>query len=183
MAQLSTRYATALFELALESGTSELFFTQATTLRDALLDDECRRLIEHPLTPVTCKLEFLDSVFKGKIHTDLLGFLHMAILKNREEYIVPGLSLFIKRMDEHFGKVQANVVAATALNENQITALRSMLSKKLSKQVDVPVRVDPSLIGGFSVHADGYFIDRTIKKRLDDMKLSLKRGAVSDSQA
>ena len=183
MAQLGARYAAALFELATESGSPELFRDQAILLRDSLSDTECRRLIEHPLISATRKTEFLDSVFKGNIHIDLLSFLHIAIFKNREEFIVPGLALFIKRMDEHFGNVQANITSASALSGSQIAALRTMLSRKLGKQVEVTVRVDPSLIGGFSVHADGYFIDRTIKKRLSDMKLSLKRGAISDSQA
>jgi len=49
------------------------------------------------------------------------------------------------------------------------------LSKKLNKRVEVSLKVDPSVIGGFFVHVDGYFIDRTIKKHLHDMKATIKK--------
>ena len=183
MAQLSARYATALFDLAMESRVPGEYLEQAVFLRDTLSGEECLRIIEHPQIPAAQKIAFLENAFKGNIHDDLLGFLHMAISKNRESFIVPGLNLFIHRMDEYFGKVKANVASATALHEDQVAALRAMLSKKLGKQVEISVQVDPALIGGFSIHTDGYFIDRTIKKRLNDLKISLKRGTLNDSQA
>ena len=183
MAQLSARYAAALFDIAMESGVPEEYRDQAVFLRDTLSGKECLRMTLHPQISAAQKHEFLESVFKGNIHDDLLGFLYMAIAKNRESFIVPGLSAFIKRMDEHFGRVKANVVSAHPLSESQISALREMLSKKLNKHVEISAKVDPALIGGLTIHMDGYYIDRTIKKRLDDMKISLKRGTVNDSQA
>jgi len=183
MAQLSARYAAALFELAMESGMPGEYREQAVFLQKALSDDECRRIIEHPQIPASGKSAFFENAFKGNIHDDLLGFLHMAVAKNRESFIIPGLAAFIKKMDEHFGRMKAYVVSATELREEQVRAISLMISKKLGKQVEISARVNPALIGGFYIHMDGYYIDRTIRKKLSDMKISLKRGTVHDSQA
>ena len=181
MAQLSARYAAALFELALENGNAALYREQAVLIRDALNSEECRSVIEHPRVSGAKKKEFLSSVFAGGISEDLLGFLYLAIDKNREGFILPGLNAFIARLDEFAGRTGATVVSADALSEAQLGALRELIGKKLGKEVDITYRVDPSLIGGFYIHADGYLLDRTIKKRLREMKVSLQRSTAHDS--
>ena len=183
MAQLSARYAAALLELALESGNTAQYRQQAVLIRDALREEECRRVLEHPHITGAKKKEFIDSIFAGNINGDLLGFLYLVIAKNREAFLVPGLNSFIDRLDKLSGRTGATVVSAVELSEKQVSALAELIGKKLGKQVEVSVQVDPSLIGGFYVHADGYLLDYTIKKRLREMKLSLQRSTANDSTA
>jgi len=183
MAQLSARYAAALLELALESGNMELYREQAVLIRDALKSEECRRVLEHPHITGAKKREFIDSIFAGNINNDLLGFLYLVIAKNRESFLVPGLSAFIDRVDQLSGRTGATVVSAAELSEKQVAELAQLIGKKLGKQVEVSVQVDPSLIGGFYVYADGYLLDYTVKKRLREMKLSLQRSTANDSTA
>ena len=181
MAGLSARYASALFELALESGNAAAYRDQAVLIRDALSDEACRRVIEHPHVSAQQKKELVSRAFAGKISEDLLGFLHLAIDKNRERFILPGLRALIGRLDEHFGRAGATIVSASALSEEQIAALRELIGKKLGKELEISVQIDPSLIGGFYIYADGYLLDRTIKTRLKEMKVSLQRSTAHDS--
>ena len=183
MAQLSGRYAAALFGLALESGGLGNYREQAAFLRDTLKNEDCRRVIEHPHISGAGKKEFLSALFAGKVSDDLLGFLYLGIDKNREKFLVPGLGAFIARVDEFTGRVDATVVCAAPLDKSQILKLEKLLSKKLDKRVSVSVQVDPSVIGGMCIRADGYFLDMTVKKRLSDMKASLQRSTADDSQA
>jgi F-type H+-transporting ATPase subunit delta len=175
MASLSARYASALFDLALESGETAGYRDEAAMIKDALSDEDCRRVLEHPHITGTKKKEFIDSIFAGRISKNLLGFLHLVIDKNRVAYLVPGLAAFIERLDQLSGRAGATVVSANELSEKQVLGLNELIGKKLGKKVEANVQVDPSVIGGFYVHADGYLLDYTIKKRLREMKVSLQR--------
>jgi F-type H+-transporting ATPase subunit delta len=181
MARLSARYASALFDLAIGSGNPDEYFEQAVFLRDTLCGTDYRHIITHPQIPTARKLELIDEAFADRIHADLCGFLCLAVSKNRESFIIPGLEEFIRMMDEHNGMVTANVVCATELGENQTADLKALLEKKLGKKVSIETSVDKSVLGGFRILMDGYFIDRTIRKQLHDMKASLQRSIAHDS--
>ena len=184
MAQLSGRYAAALFDLAIESGDLAGYREQALLMRDALEDDDCKRIIEHPHITRAQKKQFVDELFAGKVSDDLMGFLYMGIDRGREKFLAPGLSAFVARVDEFSGRAQATVTCAASLEKSQTLALEALLSKKTGKQVSVGAQiVDPSVIGGICIQMDGYFLDLTVKKKLSDLKASLQRSTAHDSQA
>lgn len=182
MAELSRRYATALFELATESGDFEGFLSQAHLVNDSLDIDECRKVIEHPLIATKDKRQLIDAAFSGNVNEHLIGFLYLAIDKNRERFIRPAFKDFFQMSDAFLGKTNANVVSATPLKPEQVEQLEALLSKKLNKRVSVITRVDPSLLGGLSIHVDGYLIDRTLKTQLRNMRNSMKRGTSDDPE-
>ena len=173
MARLSSRYATAIFDLSVEGGKINEALTQAIYVRDALKDEKCQKLITHPRISADEKRSFFDEIFKGHINPDLLGFLHLAVAKNREAFIVPVLSDFIDMANDHLKKTTAFVTSAVPLRNDQVSALAALLSKKTNKHVTVEQKIDPSIIGGLHIQVDGYFIDRTIKTRLQEIKASL----------
>jgi len=176
VAKLSSRYASALFDLSLERNALNDNLEQAEFLRDTFSEAQCQRIIKHPRISGKEKKSFFDSAFSGKISNDLLGFLHLAVEKNREAFIVPVLDDFIDMGNRHIRKTTALVVSAVPLKNEQVSALEALLSKKLDKQVTINHKVDPSLIGGLYVQVDGYYIDRTVKSSLKDIKDSLISG-------
>ena len=173
MAQLSRRYGTAIFELALERGNLNESLDQALFLKDVLKEDDCKAILTHPRISSNEKKSFLDEAFKNHVSTDLMGLLHLSIDKSREEYIIPILTEFITMSKRSLRKATAVVVSAVPLKEEQKAALSALLSRKLNKQVEIDVRVDPAVIGGLHIQVDGYYIDRTIRTRLQELKLSM----------
>ena len=173
MAELNTRYATALFELSLENDNLDECFEQALVVRDILKTDDCRRVMEHPHISGDEKRAFLHEAFSGGLNQNLNGFLHLLIAKNRESIMYSSLSEFIDMTDSFKGRAKAGVVSAVELDDNQVAALQSTLSRKMGKQVEMSLKVDPSLIGGLYIHADGCYINRTIKEQLIEMKKSI----------
>jgi len=74
---------------------------------------------------------------------------------------------------------KVHVLSSVLLNENQISALENLMSKKLGKQIEISSEIDSSMIGGLYIRYDGIVIDHTVKKQLQDLKESIKRrGAV-----
>jgi len=170
MANLGRRYATALFELSAEQGLLEDHLRQATLLRDTLQTDECKSFITHPRITGVEKKAFIDNIFKGHIHDYLLGFLHLTVDKNREDFLLPALDALVEMIRAHHNETTARVVSAVPLSEAQLTAMTSLLTRKLGKKVNIAVVVDPAIIGGLSIQVDGVFIDRTIRYQLRNMK-------------
>jgi F-type H+-transporting ATPase subunit delta len=106
------------------------------------------------------------------------------ILKNREAAIVPSLAQFIEMCNAYQGRSKASVISAVPLADGQVKAIVDLLCKKTGKQIDISLRVDPSLIGGLSVLADGFCLDNTVRTGLKEMKNSIMSGeGLDDSQA
>jgi F-type H+-transporting ATPase subunit delta len=175
VAQLNNRYARAIFDLSIERGALKENLDQALFMRDVLDEEDCQSIITHPRISANEKRSFFDEVFSERVSNDLLGFLHLAVSKNRTAYIVPALDSFINMAHDHLRKATALVVSAVPLREEQISALAVLLSNKTSKQVNVEQKVDPTVIGGLYIQVDGYFIDRTLKTRLQEIRNSLEQ--------
>jgi len=171
--RLSARYATAIFNLSVERGTLSENLDQAIFLRDVLEDKDCQSIITHPRISPAQKRSFFNESFSNHIGQDLMGFLHLTVSKNREAVIVPTLLSFIEMANNFVRKTTATVVSAVPLKKEQVNSLAILLSKKTKKQVTIEQKVDPSILGGLYVQVDGYFIDRTIKTRLHEVKLNM----------
>ncbi len=176
MAELKDRYAAALYELSAESGRIEDNLKGAAYVLDALKVGGSEEFLRHPHIPREAKKELLSSLFEGKLSLELMGFLYMAADRRREAMIVPALTEFADRVNRELGRVTASVVSAAPLTEKQLETLRETLSRKLQKQVEIRHSVDPALLGGFYVHADGRLIDSSVRFELKKLKESMEGG-------
>lgn len=173
MAQLVNRYASAIFDLSLERERLDENLGQAVFMKDVLAEPDCQTIITHPRISATEKRSFFDEAFSKHVSEDLMGFLYLAIEKGREEFIVPILADFINMANAHLRKATAMVVSAVPLAPQQVGALAALLSRKLGKHVDIEQKTDKSVLGGLYIQVDGYYMDRTIKTRLQELKLSM----------
>jgi len=176
MERLSSLYASALFDLALQKGVTDEILDQATMIRDSLSDPDCRRILTHPHISPAEKQAFLDKAFAGHIHEDLRSFFILVTEKNREEFLVPTLTALIHLIERHRNKTTAEVMSASVLDDSQTASIKEILSKKLNKDVQLSLKVDPTVIGGPHIYVDGYYIDWTVRTRLRDLTAHMKEG-------
>ncbi|MCL2839726.1 MAG: ATP synthase F1 subunit delta [Defluviitaleaceae bacterium] len=178
MADLGIRYATALFEISKESGLLNEYLEQSQFLCDTLKDEDAIRILTHPRITADEKQTFLLKAFGEFVHQDLLGFMKLVIAKNREAYLLPALTKLVEMIKVHRNQTTARVVSAVPLSDGQAAQLTAILTRKLGKVVDITVVIDPTVIAGISIHVDGYFLDRTVRSMLKDMKDSIKHSKV-----
>ena len=176
MDKLSLLYASALYDLAAGNDSVGDFLDQAVMLRDSLSDPDCQRMLLHPHITTAEKREFFTRAFGAVIDKNLLAFLFLVVDKNRETFIMSALDALISMIERSMRKVTADVFFAAAIDDEQLAAMKALLSEKLDKQVEVSVKVDPSVIGGPYIFVDGYYIDWTVKKRLRDLTIQMKEG-------
>lgn len=181
MAKLKESYANALLELSEEKGTLEKDLAQAVWVIETINKQDVQFFLEHPHVSDSAKHEFFNNVFSDKLSKNLMGFLYLMVRNNRESLIIPVLSEFADRVNKRLGKVTAKVVSAKPLTEKQIESVRTLLSMKLSKEVEIKADVDPDVIGGFYILVDGRIFDRTVRTDLNNMTERLKRGVMNVS--
>ena len=179
MERLNALYATALFELAIERNNIDESLKQSVFLRDSLRDSGIMRLLLHPQVPRNDKQKLIKDALSGNIDDDLLGFLQLAIDKNRQAFILSILDTYIDMIEKHKNIVTAKVISATELDNNQATELRDILSKQLQKQIRLLVEVDPSVVAGPYIYVDGYYLDWTFKTRLRELTVHMKEGCTA----
>ena len=175
MAELAAnRYATALFELAMETGRLELFDDEVRLVYDTLKNSsEFLEVLNHPRISGDEKFKILEDAFKGKVSDDILGLFSIVLKKNRESELTDILRLFGLMAMKQKGIVDCYVYSAHALTDEQIKEINVKMSEKLNKQVNIHSAIDESLIGGIVIKACGYVFDASIKTQLNELKKQL----------
>jgi len=177
MVKLKNRYANALLELSEENGTLEKDLEQVVLVRDVLNSADVQAFLVHPHIPDSAKHELFQNTFSEQLAKHLMGFLYLMVRKNRESLIVPALTEYIDRTNRRLGRIEAKIVSAKVLTEEQTESIRTVLSRQINMQVKVTATVDPDVIGGFYVLVDGRIFDGTLRSELHSMRECLKRGS------
>ena len=176
MAGISKRYGRALYDLAKERGTLDVCLSQAAIVRETLDAPEYRRILQHPHISKKEKHAFIQSVFSHGLEEPLQDFLLLLLTRSRAAILSDALAEFIELGMRWRGEAEALVVSAVPLREEQVSALQEVLAKKTGKKIEMTSEVDPALIGGFYIAVEGHCIDRSVKKRLEDMRNSIEKG-------
>jgi F-type H+-transporting ATPase subunit delta len=171
---VAERYASSLFELALEAGAVEAVQADLDKF-GALLDesDDLKRLVASPVFSAEDQFKAITAICeKAGIAGLALNFLKV-VANNRRLFAVPGM-IRATIAAAHRGEITAEVTSAHALDEAQETELKAALKSVTGKDVAVSVTVDPSILGGLIVKVGSRQIDTSLRTKLSTLKLALK---------
>jgi F-type H+-transporting ATPase subunit delta len=170
------RYATALFELALEANALDQVAADLDLFSQALdASPDLARLVKSPVFSAEEQGRALAAVLKTlKLEGLTRNFLLLAA-KNRRLFAVPDMiRAFRAMLARHRGETSATVVAAAKLTEAQATALRQALKAALGKEVMLEERIDPSLLGGPVVKVGSRMVDTSLRTQLNSLRVAMK---------
>ena len=170
------RYATALFELALESNAVERVAVDLTRFNEALdAFDDLVRLVKSPVFTAEEQGRALGAILEQlKIEGLTRNFL-LLVAKNRRLFAAPDMiRAFRAMLARHRGETSATVTAAAKLTETQVTALKQALQAALGKEVTLEERVDASLLGGLVVKVGSRMVDTSLRTKLNSLKVAMK---------
>jgi F-type H+-transporting ATPase subunit delta len=173
---MAGRYATALFDLALEQKAVDAV---ATDLRqfDALVAEsaDLRRLVRSPVFTAGEQTKALSALLdKAGIKGITANFLKL-VVANRRLFAVPDMIKgFRKLVARHNGEVTAEVTIAETPSEAHLAAIKAALKAVTRKDVQVDVKVDPSIIGGLIVKLGSRMVDSSLRTKLNSLKIAMK---------
>ncbi len=171
---VSKRYAKALFDICIEENSIDKVQEDAMQIVNIYNEEvDFKTIMNHPNLSAEDKFNLIKNSFGDNLSETLYGFFHVVLTKNRETFIYEILNSFLTYVDEYKGITTATVSAPFELTEDKIETIKSKLSTKLNKKVNVNVVLDKSLIGGMVINVDGMLIDTSIKSDIKGLTKKL----------
>ncbi len=173
---VAERYASSLFELALEAGVVEAVGADLDRFQ-ALLDDsdDLKRLVVSPVFSAEDQSKAISAIAEKAGISGLAANFLKVVANNRRLFAVPGMiASYRTTAAAHRGEIVAEVTSAHALDEAQETELKAALKSVTGKDVTIDLTVDPSLLGGLIVKVGSRQIDTSLRTKLSTLKLALK---------
>lgn len=173
---VAERYASSLFELALEAGVIDAVSIDLERFQ-AMIDDsaDLERLVLSPVFSAEEQSKAVVAICQKAGISGLVGnFLHV-VAGNRRLFAVSGMiAAFAQIAARHRGEITAEVTTAHALTEAQENELKVALKSVTGKDVTIAVTLDPSILGGLVVKVGSRQIDTSLRTKLSTLKLALK---------
>ncbi len=165
---IATRYANALLEASEEKNTFDAVAKDMELIYNTFdSSKELRVAISNPILSEEKKINILREIFGGKVSSDSLEFLFFVVKKGRDEVMFDILKRFMELRDDKMNIVKVLITSAFELNEKQKSEIKSKLTGYLQKDVRMQYKVNPTLIGGFTVRVGDTVLDASVVHQLE----------------
>jgi F-type H+-transporting ATPase subunit delta len=174
---MAGRYASALFGLAKEQGTTDQVATDLKTFA-ALVDEspDLLRLVRSPVFASADQVRALTAVLdKAGISGAAANFIKLVAAKRRLFAVRDMIRDYMALNDAEKGVTRAEVTVAEPLAASHSAALEQALKEVTGgKSVDVTVKIDPAIIGGLIVKLGSRMVDASLKTKLNSIRTLMK---------
>ena len=173
MAATGRRYAQAVFELAKEHNSLDVWEEGLTRASDVLSDPDVLGFLDASQVTDSAKLDgiatLLPSIDGLVRNTVSLMTVNRDVTKFVEMY-----RLFYEMVDEYRGIARAEVITAVPLDDAQRDRLATGLAKLVGRsEVKITENVNPDIIGGVEAKVGDRLIDGSTRTQLRLMRDSL----------
>lgn len=175
---IARRYAKALLLIGKEDGNAEKYRAELGSFSGLMArEKQLEQTICNPLYDAAGRRNVLKAVIEKLELSDIMKtFLLLLFDKGRIGFINNINEFYQKFADELKGIARASLISATELPVETIEKIRSALSKRTGKDIQLEIKQDPSLIGGIITKIGDLVLDGSVKTQLMSMRESLKRG-------
>jgi len=189
---LARPYAEAVYRLAHERKALKAWSEMLQLAAAVAADTQVAALIDSPRVPRERFVAFfLDvcgdaqgsaSVAGGrtpgatkKLDQDAANFIRL-LSENHRLVLLPEIAALYETLRAHAeGRVEAEVISASAVSATQLKDIAAALKKRLGRDIDLSTRIDPALIGGIVIRAGDLVIDGSVQGKLRALATHLNR--------
>jgi len=178
---VARRYAKALMLIGHGDGKAESYAEELDLVDKVFLSEkELTDIVLNPLFERTKRRDLLFSVIdKISISETMKTFIMLLFDKRRIAFVHEINGYYQKFVDDIKNIARATITSASPLSDEIVEQLKIALSRKTGKAVEVKLKTDPDIIGGIITTIGDLVYDGSIKRQLENMKESFKRGEVS----
>ena len=179
--RVATRYATALFNEAQQTGILETIIGDVRGLRTMLTDSrDFAVFVASPVIKTDKKAATLKALAEKAALAPLMkNFLSLLVEKSRVAELANILDSFEKLYNNAGGIVPVEVSSAIELDATQKENLLKKLQVQTGKKPQATYTINPTLIGGFTAQVGDSMMDGSIKHQLTLLKKRLLEGALN----
>jgi F-type H+-transporting ATPase subunit delta len=166
------RYAEAVFQVAREDQSYDLWLRELGEVEHLLADRATAHVLTSPAVPKERKASILAETLPG-LSEPVRRFLDLLLRRDRLELVPRVLEALRELANEARGLETARVTTAVSLGPAEKELVAERLSARTGKRVQVEERVDPELIGGVVAQIGDQIIDGSVRGRLERLRRSL----------
>jgi F-type H+-transporting ATPase subunit delta len=168
LSKVAEPYAEALIDLAIKKDSLKEITNDINIISQFLLNSkELKKFLKNPLMSRKAKQNVIKDILAEQIGDEVLKFLLLLINRDRigelEGIIEKFLELSYKKESIEIAKITSSV-QLTAQQQQKIAEKLKTISG--AKQITLALKVDPKLIGGFTVEIGSKLIDTSIRGQL-----------------
>ncbi len=174
---MAGRYATALFELALEEKAVDAVKADLEKFEQLVAGSpDLLRLVRSPVFGAEEQTKALVAVLDKAGLKGLAANFLKVVASNRRLFAAREMVRAFRALAaKHKGEVTAHVTVAEALNDKNLDALKGALKSVTGgKDIDMDVKVDPAIIGGLIVKVGSRMVDSSLRTKLNSIKIAMK---------
>ncbi|MFV0626959.1 MAG: ATP synthase F1 subunit delta [Alphaproteobacteria bacterium] len=174
--KLSSTYALAIYESAVEKKDIKKVYEDMNKLREALTSENIKNL-SSPLLNTSVKQEIIKEICKKFKICDVVCNSLDVIAENERlgdlKYIFEAFNnLYYEKND----MILVKVYTIKELNSSQDKKLKENLHELLKKEVIVNYEIKPEILGGLVINFGSSQIDDSIKGKLERLESVMKGG-------
>ena len=170
------RYATALFDLAQESGAADAIEAELKSLSAAIDgSSDLKSFIASPVYSREDQVNAIVAIAKDAKLSEMTANFLTLVTHNGRLFALPSIiAAFQALAADARGEISAEVTSAAALNDEQLKALRLEIETMAGKAVNLRAKTDPDLLGGLIVKIGSKMIDSSLRTKLNRLKTVMK---------
>ncbi len=175
MRETGTIYGNSLFSLAADEGLDALIKEQLEAVEAVRAESaDFFSMLDAPQLSAEEKLGIADAVFEG-CHPYVVNTVKLLIERRSLAAFGYLVKAYIRAYNKAHNITVVTAVTAVELGPEAEASLVEKLRARLGKEIVLKKRVDPSVIGGVTLIADGLLIDGSVRSRLEDIKKEIVR--------
>lgn len=175
---IAKRYGEAYYSFALSQMSKEECLNELKSLKWLLRQNmQFERFLRAPEVPFSDKFRLIDKVLSHHYSESLRNFMRYLITKGRIKFIIEVCDYI--RLTYAHGEA-ADVVLRTTypLELELIERIKKAISKKIGKDVNLYLELDPDILGGVQLVIGNQVYDASLRHRLEEMKKHLLKAQV-----
>ena len=173
---ISDRYASALYDLAVEKKIVGLVLEDLTFLQKCIQENKDLKLLaKSPLITSSDKLNIFEKILSKQKADNLTNTFLKVISSNRRFAKLSSIiSQFMNINSQKRGNVLADVTSADELSDIQKNVIKDQLKQTLGEKLSLNFNVDRKIIGGLIIKVGSKMIDSSLATKINKLKIAMR---------
>jgi F-type H+-transporting ATPase subunit delta len=170
--RLAGRYAKSLLDLAIERNELDAIYKDVLFVQSLCKGNrDLVALLRSPVIAADKKESILTAITEGKVSVLMTSFNNLLIRKGREASLPEIVQAFIEQYKTHKNIHVVRLTTASELSEEMKNSIvQKVKEERKIENIELDVKVDPNIIGGFVLEVGDTLIDASIAYDLNAIK-------------
>lgn len=173
---ISVRYSRALLKSAAELNIEDKVYRDMSTLSQSYIQvPQLRSTIGNPMLRKDKKQHLLVTALGPEAQELSKRFIALVVKEDRESTLQFMAASYITLYRQQKNITRGKLTTAVKVSPATEQKMKAMVESKTQGTVEFTTEVDPSIIGGFVLEYDTYRMDASVKTKLNNILVELKK--------